>query len=87
MEILAENPAQKKNTKVIHFSGTVASCLMLGPPGFNWFVCLFVLRLNIPVNNVPVMSRESQHFHCRELMDLAQGHNTVTRQEATAPAN
>ena len=40
-------------------------------------VCLFVLRLDVPVNNFSVMSGRSQ-LYCRELMCLAQGHNTVT---------
>ena len=42
--------------------------------------CLFVLRLNVPVNNFSVMSGRSQRFlglTSRELMCLAQGHNTV----------
>ena len=46
---------------------------------------LFVLRLNVPVNNFSVMSGRSQLFlgltstvACRELMCLAQVHNTVT---------
>ena len=46
-------------------------------------VCLFVLRFNVPVNNFSVMSGRSHHFlgfnlYPRELMCLAQGHNTVT---------
>ena len=44
---------------------------------------LFVLKLNVPVNNFSVVSGRSQRFlcvtsNCRELMCLAQGHNTVT---------
>ena len=43
---------------------------------------LFVLRLNVPVKNFSVMSGRSQSFlgfnqYFRELMCLAQGHNTV----------
>ena len=43
---------------------------------------LFILRLNVPVNNFSVMSGWSQRFlginqYCREFMCLAQGHNTV----------
>ena len=42
-----------------------------------------VLRLNVPVNNFSVMLGRSQFLlginqYCRELMCLAQGHNTVT---------
>ena len=29
---------------------------------FDWFVCLFVLRLNVPVNNFSVMSGRSHRF-------------------------
>ena len=49
---------------------------------FNLYHCLFVLRLNIPVNNFfshvgtePTLPGLNQY--CRELMCLAQGHNTV----------
>ena len=43
---------------------------------------LFVLRLDVPVKNFSVMSGRSQSFlgfnqYFRELMCLAQGHNTV----------
>ena len=41
-------------------------------------LCLFVLRLNVPVNNFSVMLGQSQVFLGRELMCLAQGSNTVT---------
>ena len=33
-----------------------------GNPVFDLFVCLFVLRLNVPVNNFSVMSGRSQLF-------------------------
>ena len=33
-----------------------------GGGGESCFVCLFVLRLNIPVNNFSVMSGQSQGF-------------------------
>ena len=39
------------------------------------FVCLFVLRLNVPVNNFSVMSGLNQYF--RGVKCLAQGHNTA----------
>ena len=47
------------------------------------FVCLFVLRFNVPVNNVLVMSGRSHRFqgfneYSREFMCLAQGHNEAT---------
>ena len=47
------------------------------------YVCLFVLRFNVPVNNFSVMSGRSHRFlglnqYSRESMCLAQGHNTVT---------
>ena len=39
---------------------------------------LFVLRLNVPVNNILAMSGGSQRFqYSREFMCLDQGHNTV----------
>ena len=39
---------------------------------------LFVLRLNVPVNNILAMSGGSQRFqYSREFICLAQGHNTV----------
>ena len=48
------------------------------------FICLFVLRFNVPVDNVSVISGgiRSHCFlginqYCGELMCLAQGHNTV----------
>ena len=48
------------------------------------FLCvIFLLKLNVPVNNFsshvgtePTLSGFNQY--CRELMCLAQGHNTVT---------
>ena len=48
-----------------------------------WFVCLFVLGLNISVSNFSVMLGWSQRFlginqYCRESMCLAQGQNMVT---------
>ena len=39
------------------------------------FVFLFVLRLNVPVNNFSVMSVINQYF--RGVKCLAQGHNTA----------
>ena len=49
----------------------------------HWsFVCLFVLRLNVPVNNFLVMSGRSHRFlvinqYFRGVKCLAQGHNTA----------
>ena len=48
---------------------------------YELFVCLFLLRLSMPVNNFSVMSGGSHRFlgfnqYSRELMYLAQGHNT-----------
>ena len=46
------------------------------------FVCLFVLRLNVPVNNFSVMSGRSKRFlgltSTVGRMCLAEGHNTMT---------
>ena len=43
------------------------------------FLFFFILRLNVPVNNFSVLSGRSHRFlGFRELMCLAQGHNTVT---------
>ena len=56
---------------------------MGGGPIEEDFVCLFVSRFNVPVNDFSVMSGRSQLFlgfnqYSRELMCIAQGHNTVT---------
>ena len=43
--------------------------------------CLCVLRLNVPVNNFSHVGTETTlpvfNQYCRELMCLAQGHNTM----------
>ena len=45
-------------------------------------LCLYVVRLNFPVNNFSVMLGQSHHFfginqYFGELICLAQGHNMV----------
>ena len=51
-------------------------------PATLMMICLFVLRLNVPVNNFSVMSGRSHRFlginkYFRGVKCLAQGHNTA----------
>ena len=53
-------------------SKLVIFCLKCTQPKQNCFVCLFVLRLNVPVNNFSVMSGQPTllgfNQYCKELM-------------------
>ena len=47
--------------KVICIFSTRPALMKFGPPS-SGFVCLFVLRLNVPVNKFSVMSGRSKRF-------------------------